>query len=114
MENYTITIHQNIEPNRKSSFWFNGNVATIEYKGYKFFIEAIGDIEIEGDIKDIETDDDLSKVEFINNNWFSLTMVLPNNELVYDDMLDFDIAFEDDIEEAIKRVVLSMEELIND
>jgi len=49
-------------------------------------------------------------VEFINNNWFSLTMVLPNDELV--DMLDFD--FNDDIEEAIKRVVLSMEELIND
>lgn len=110
MENYTITIHQNIEPNRKSSFWFNGNVATIEYKGYKFFIEAIGDIEIEGDIKGIETDADLSKVEFINNNWFSLTMVLPNDELV--DILDFD--FNDDIEEAIKRVVLSMEELIND
>jgi hypothetical protein len=114
MKDYTITIYQDIQPNRKSSFWFNGNVATIEYKGYKFIIDAVGEINIEGDIKDIETDNDLSKVVFLNNNWFSLTMVLPNNELVYDDMLDFDIAFEDDIEEAIKRVVLSMEELIND
>ena len=114
MKDYTITIYQDIQPNRKSSFWFNGNVATIEYKGYKFFIDAVGQVEIGGesrDIKNVETDDDLPYLEWVSNNWFGLFMFSPKNNTIEQVEIDFE---DDDIEKVIKSVILSMEELIND
>jgi hypothetical protein len=45
-DEYTVRVSQVLYPNRHSSFWYGGNMATIHYKGYQFHLEAIGDIRV--------------------------------------------------------------------
>ena len=39
-----IDIIQDVDANRQNSLWYGGTVATIEYKGYTFVLNAIGDV----------------------------------------------------------------------
>lgn len=69
------------EKRRKDSFWYDGQVATISYKGRTISIEATGHIDASYRENDISpksarmfgfTDRRLKFFHWSNNNWFTL------------------------------------------
>lgn len=44
MNQHNVTITNYIDDNHKLHYWYGGQCAKIEYKGYTFSIEAIGDV----------------------------------------------------------------------
>ena len=74
-----------VAKNKQDSFWYDGQIATLETKNYVYSLEAQGDIrvfykdECFNDYQALEfcedkkwTDKDLKKFEWDMNNWFEV------------------------------------------
>lgn len=131
-----ITITDLIDNDHKSHYWYGGQCAKIEYKGYKFSIEAIGDVywyhKKDGDISDVykdknnagrfydemsylyKNDDELydaidkGELVFDYNNWWECFVIDPKGEF-HDLMWDLDASY---LDEAIEEVKEQLDEMI--
>ena len=123
-----VTIIDLIDDQHKSHYWYGGQCAKIEYKGYTFSIEAVGDVywycNKDGDISDCykdknnsgrfygemsyyyKNDDELyeaidkGELVFDYNNWWECFVYDKNGEF-HDLMWDLDAS---NLDEAIEEV----------
>lgn len=133
-----VTITDLIDNEHKSHFWYGGQCAKIEYKGYVFSIEAIGDVywycqqdEYTSDYyKDknnsgrfynemcniFKNDDELyaaidnDELIFDYNNWWECFVYGPDGEF-HDLTWDLDASY---LDEAIEEVKEYLESVIAD
>ncbi len=131
-----VTVTDYIDDNHKSHYWYGGQCAKIEYKGYTFSIEAIGDVywycEKDGDISDcykdknnsgrfygemsyrFKNDDELyeaidkGELVFDYNNWWECFVIGPDGKF-HDLMWDLDASY---LDEAIDEVKENLDEMI--
>lgn len=106
---YNITIAGDVDSKHQDCLWYGGWVATVEYNGWKYYIEAVGDVyctlynhrgeELE-EVRDkcnsgafykemcpfIRDDTHLSelikegRLVFDHNNWFEVFIVAPDGK----------------------------------
>ena len=131
-----VTITDFIDNQHKSHYWYGGQCAKIEYKGYAFSIEAIGDVywytNKDGDISDCykdknnsgrfygemsyyyKNDDELydaidkGELVFDYNNWWEC-FVIDQQGNFHDLMWDLDASY---LDEAIDEVKEQLDEMI--
>lgn len=131
-----VTIKDSIDNEHRSHYWYGGQCATIEHKGYIASIEAIGDIyveyapngeykyhvkdkanagwlygELRNDIKnDKELYDAIDNGDLIvdNNNWWECFIYDPQGNF-HDLMWALDADYLDD---AIREVKFSLDKMI--
>lgn len=131
-----VTIVDYIDDNHRSHYWYGGQCAKIEYKGYIFSIEAIGDVywycKKDGDISDcykdknnsgrfygemrcdFKNDDELyeaidkGELIFDYNNWWECFVYSPDGEF-HDLMWDLDTSY---LDEAIEEVKANLKSVI--
>lgn len=126
-----------IDENHLCSLWYGAGVATVNYKGHKFYLEANGDIRfdlydennewIDGFVDKrnggslygwnndlLPNDEALSqlieknRIIFQNNNWFEI-VVADSEGNVYDLM---DVRDENELDEAIISMIEDMDKII--
>jgi len=91
--NIKVFIEKN--PKRLDSFWYDGEIARIDYINKKVYFETTGEIEITindkryngvdalNKAKELNyTDEDLSELNFILNNWIRAVEVDLNGETI--------------------------------
>lgn len=131
-----VKITQYIDDDHKSHYWYGGQCAIIYHKGYKFLIEANGDVcceyikdgEVEEFFKDksnsgrfykemrhcFKNDDELyqainnNELMFDANNWWECFVIDPNGEF-HDLMLDLDASY---LDEAVAEVKEQLDNII--
>lgn len=131
-----VTIMDYIDDEHKSHYWYGGQCAKIEYKGYIFSIEAIGDVycdyvkdgRVLEYIKDknnagvfynemnyhLKNDNELyeaidkEELIFDHNNWWECFVIDPSGEF-HDLMWDLDSSY---LDEAIEEVKERLDETI--
>ncbi len=131
-----VTIIDLIDDQHKSHYWYGGQCAKIEYKGYIFSIEAIGDVywyyvedgeesdyykdknnsgRFYGEMRSlIKNDDELyeaidkGELVFDYNNWWECFVIGPDGKF-HDLMWALDASY---IDEAIEEVKEQLDEMI--
>lgn len=113
-----IVYHQKRIPKKGDSFWYDGDIATLTYKGREVTLVATGEIRIHNKDRELvydnkqrgpgfpefknhepQSDKDLTKLEQLgyywqNNNWFEVFYVYNTvNGVKYEDAVLGDVAF---------------------
>lgn len=115
-DKFVIEYHQKKMKNKQSSFWYDGDIATLKYKGRQVSIVVSGEIRIckkggelvhdgykeRGSGIKLNNDKDLKKIGnnytdnyyWENNNWFEIFYVYDKcNNVVYEDCIMGDVAY---------------------